>query len=340
MRKIKIIIWGIGRRTERYLKFAYFKTCDIIGFVDTYFPKTCYLSYSVYRPDELIEIIDDIDYLIISTQFFSEIYSKCLEMSIDRKKIILTDYVDESVMMQNMNVVRHISHQLYEDIRMRMLKFTSMNEKDDFDLIRLVGRGKYSTPDYTSDYYRYRTFEFVANEIIEHNVMGSVAELGVFRGTFASLINEKFADRTFYLFDTFTGFDENESESEKVRGHSNDEFVEVHKQTSLEIVLSHLPYKERCYIYKGFFPDIVTEEIRQLDFAFVSIDVDFEESIYEGIKFFYERLTQNGVIFIHDYNSQYLHGVKNAVERYERDFDLRLKKVPLADRAGTLVIIK
>lgn len=45
-------------------------------------------------------------------------------------------------------------------------------------------------------------------------------------------------------------------------------------------------------------------------------------------------------MFLHDYNSSFLGGVKKAVIRFEEDMGLKLKKVPIADRAGTLVIVK
>lgn len=45
-------------------------------------------------------------------------------------------------------------------------------------------------------------------------------------------------------------------------------------------------------------------------------------------------------MFIHDYNSHMLMGVKKAIQRFELDENISLKKVPLADWAGTLVIVK
>ena len=50
-----------------------------------------------------------------------------------------------------------------------------------------------------SDYYRYRTFEFVAEEIKAANIEGSVAEFGVFRGVFSALINKKMPDRKLFV---------------------------------------------------------------------------------------------------------------------------------------------
>lgn len=46
------------------------------------------------------------------------------------------------------------------------------------------------------------------------------------------------------------------------------------------------------------------------------------------------------MIFIHDYNTFFLEGVRAAVKRFEDASGKRLKKLPLADRAETLVILK
>lgn len=46
-----------------------------------------------------------------------------------------------------------------------------------------------------------------ASIIYSNNISGCVAEVGVFQGEFASVINKNFPDRKLYLFDTFEGFD-------------------------------------------------------------------------------------------------------------------------------------
>lgn len=50
--------------------------------------------------------------------------------------------------------------------------------------------------------------------------------------------------------------------------------------------MSNIPYRDKCHICKGLFLDTLTNEIRELEFCFVSIDVDFEDSILEGLRFF------------------------------------------------------
>lgn len=186
------------------------------------------------------------------------------------------------------------------------------------------------------DYVRYRTFELVANEIKRANISGEVAEAGVFRGEFAALINEIFSDKKIYLFDTFEGFESKEINKEIEAGYATIEWAENYKNTSVELVLSKMKNREKCIIKKGYFPE--TALGLEETFSFVSIDVDLEDAIYNGLVYFYPRLSQGGYLFIHDYNSP-LEGVKKAVERYENEFG-HLKKVPLCDISGTLVVVK
>lgn len=215
-----------------------------------------------------------------------------------------------------------------------------MNEKDKLDSRRIIGREGFDEKEYMADYFRYRTFEFMANELIDNKIAGKVAEVGVFRGTFAKLINEIFKDREFFLFDTFEGFNEEEIIGEMENGRCDEIFKERYKQTSEDIVLRKLKYSQKCTIFKGLFPDTVSEEVKKSEFAFVSLDVDLEESTYQGIQFFYPRLVSGGYLYIHDYNSSHLSGVKRAIERYEEDNHVLLKKIPLADQCGTLVVVK
>lgn len=67
---------------------------------------------------------------------------------------------------------------------------------------------------YELDYMRYRTFEMCAKELNKSAIIGAVAEFGVFKGDFATLINRSFPDRKLYLYDSFEGFKENELLSE------------------------------------------------------------------------------------------------------------------------------
>ena len=337
---LNILLWGAGVRTKNYLQFHYFEKCKILGIVDTFLQESEWMGYPIYKPEALPKLMQSVDYLIICNQFFMEIYRQCINLGIEKSKILLTDYVENFMIDQDWSIIKEISEKLFYTMQQRSLVLSMKNIKDEFDQEKIVGTGDFASFRYMKDYYRYRTFEFMANQIIENDVKGAVAELGVFQGVFAALINQKFADRDLYLFDTFEGFDAEENAKETAQGHSDEDFAYTFTQTSLDIVLQRMPHPEKCHVQKGLFPQTVTEEIAEQKFAFVSLDVDFEDSIYAGLDFFYPRLSPGGAIFLHDYNSLFLLGVKKAVERYEKDNNLKLQTVPLADQGGTLVILK
>lgn len=64
--------------------------------------------------------------------------------------------------------------------------------------------------------------------------------------------------------------------------------------TSVESVLSKMPYSNNCVICKGYFPDktIGLEEERYL---FVNIDVDLYKPILAGLEYFWPRMIPGGI---------------------------------------------
>lgn len=188
-----------------------------------------------------------------------------------------------------------------------------------------------------NDYVRIKSFELAVKEVRKRKISGEIAELGVFRGEFAQYMNLAFPDRKLYLFDTFDGFDAGEALKEVKEGNATDAFVEAYKQVSIGEVLQKMMYPDKVEVRQGYFP----ESLDGLEdrFAFVSVDVDFEDSVYEGLKYFYPRLAEGGYIFVHDYNSS-LAGVEKAVGKYEDEIGRMISKMPLCDANGTLVICK
>jgi O-methyltransferase len=101
------------------------------------------------------------------------------------------------------------------------------------------------------EYIRASSLELVANEIYDKNISGSVAELGVYRGDFARLINIAFPDRKLYLLDTFEGFDERDVKTEITNSFSTG--TQDFSKTSVELVLNKMKHKENCVIKKVIF---------------------------------------------------------------------------------------
>lgn len=337
---MKILIWGLGERTKNYIRRRFFSKCQIIGFIDVKPESDEYEGIKVYSLDNMNEIMEYADYIVICNQIYNGAIEICFDLGISKDKIVFTEGLEEMFFNQDTETISNISPMLAEEIKLHRFSLIGLNEKDIFDSESDIGKGKFAQPRYKKDYFRYRTFEFVANEIEAQNLPGDIAEFGVFRGSFAALINKKFPNRKMFLFDTFYGFDQDELKNEIELGRTDAEFGRFYAETSEDIVRQVLTYPEQVVFLKGLFPQSVNDQAANTKYCFVSIDVDFEKSIYQGLLFFYPRMCEGGYIFVHDYNSHNLVGVKNAVDRFEKEQHIKLKKVPLADRSGTLVIVK
>jgi O-methyltransferase len=184
------------------------------------------------------------------------------------------------------------------------------------------------------DYVRLSSLELVSREIYENNIQGNVAELGVYQGDFAKHINQIFPNKKLYLFDTFEGFSENDVRMEKSKGLYEPEYT--FKSTSVNTVLKKMKYKENIIICKGYFP----ETAKKIDdtFAFVNIDVDLSEPIYNGLCWFYPRLEKGGYIFVHDFNNKIWTGAKAGVKRFIKEYGVPC--FPLSDNGGSVVFMK
>ncbi len=160
--------------------------------------------------------------------------------------------------------------------------------------------------------------EKIAMILEDKAVSGAVAELGVYRGDFAKVINTVFPDRKLYLFDTFEGFPEEDMNYE-TENHLLLNTVGKLSNTSVEYVMSRMPHPERCVIRKGYFPETAAglEEER---YAFVNIDVDLYKPILAGLEYFWPRMAENGYIFVHDYFSFSYAGTKKAIEEFSERY--------------------
>ena len=188
----------------------------------------------------------------------------------------------------------------------------------------------------TRDSIRVCSLEAVAEEIRTHSIPGSVAELGVYQGQFAQYIQAAFPDRTLYLFDTFEGFSDKDKSVDVGGGFSS--ATEDFSDTTVDLVLENMPSPQSVVIRKGYFPETLLDSDREEKFAFVSIDTDLYKPMYEGLEFFYPRLSSGGYIFLHDFNNKDYPGARAAVTEYCRKHSVGY--FPLVDPCGTAVISK
>lgn len=336
----RIVLWGVGERTKYYLKLEYFTDCTIVGFVTTIKQIDLFEGYPVFSIDELLCIQEEVDYIVISNEFYETIIQEIEKREIIIEKIVITDNIPLEPYRTYYKRLKNVSMELFQLLEKTPYILVKRNESDIVDSKMIIGAGKYERSIYMQDYVRYRTFELCSYEISRLGLNGAVAELGVFRGHFSSVINEHFPDKKLYLFDTFEGFDENEANDELKKGRCDRRFLEEHKDTSIMCMLNNIPNRDNVIVCKGFFPDSVTIDAKNEEYVFVSIDVDFEESMLSGLRFFYPRMVRGGMIFVHDYNTFFLDGIKEAIMKYEEEIGEKLLGIPIADRAGTYIIVK
>lgn len=167
----------------------------------------------------------------------------------------------------------------------------------------------------------------------KRNIVGAVAEAGVYKGEYAKEINRCFPDRKLYLFDTFEGFVDSDILAEI---NSSDTCADYLKETSQELVLQKMLYRENCIVRKGYFPETAMEIDEQ--FAYVSLDMDLYKPTLEGLRYFYPRMTRGGIIAIHDFFSEAYPNIERAVYEYESEIGSNLKLTPVGDDISISII--
>ena len=183
---------------------------------------------------------------------------------------------------------------------------------------------------------RAATMRLLAEQIREESIPGDVAELGVFRGDFAALINAAFPDRKLHLFDSFEGFSEDDVALEKELALSRAKAGDF-ADTSVGLVREKLPYPDRVEFYKGYFPGTF-QPCENKTFAFVSIDADLYAPTAAALPLFFDRLSTGGVLLIHDVNSTQFGGAGKAVREFCKERSIF--PMPVCDLHGSAVLRK
>ena len=331
----KILIWGTGQLSWHTLNNIDEK--NIIGFIDSYKKDNIFANKPVYYPKDILGL--DYDAILVSLLKTHEVKDTCAKLGIDNSRII---YVYGNVQKIDMNKDYTFVYEICGNTFGRMIenRYHLVREIDE-SIDAYNSNENYSIyfkedDMHNTDYIRIKQLELLSQQIHKNGIYGDVAELGVFRGDFAKYINYYFQDRKIYLFDTFSGFDEKELFKE-MKGAMLMAGRTIFQKTGEEIVMDKMVKPEQCIIKKGFFPD--TAKNFENNFSFVSLDCDFEESLYQGLLYFYPRLSEGGYIMLHDYNN-FLTCAKKSIKRYENEIGRILPKVPICDNQGTLIITK
>lgn len=329
----KVYVWGTGIILSRILDYR-IKLNDIEAFIDNNPNKVEYLGKKVISPYCLQR---DYDAIIVASMHTGETIKQCSELHFDMNKILfLYNNIVTKDVNQNYKLAEEILGREYADIVRN--RYHLVRDISRYETVKIIDKDLYNVSLYKEDYVRVKTLELIAEEIRENEIYGAVAELGVYKGEFSRCINILFPDRKLYLFDTFDGFGKKEADYERKNGSCNEVFIDAFKNVNVNSIFKKMKYPENIEVKEGFFP--ATAEGLDEKFAFVSLDVDFEESTLNGINYFYPRLSEGGYLFIHDYNYGYFDCIRKALRRYENENDIKLRKVPVCDAIGTVVIVK
>jgi len=170
--------------------------------------------------------------------------------------------------------------------------------------------------------------------ILEKKIEGDFVEVGVYRGSTARLIHKYAPERKLHLFDTFDGFPE---QSIHADGEKANNIVtnKLFRDTTLEAVKKRISSaNNNVHFYQGYFPETVPENFGDKQFALVHLDADLYQPTFDGLEFFYPRLSRGGLLLIHDYNGWI--GARKAVD----DFFAEKPEIPIPmpDKSGSVLV--
>lgn len=151
---------------------------------------------------------------------------------------------------------------------------------------------------------------------------GDFVELGCYEGDtsllLAELLKKHNSDKKLWLYDSFEGLPQKQEEDASEAGKN---FVEG------ALFVSKREVKQRFLranlklpiIKKAWFCELDREKDLPEKIAFAFLDGDLYQSIKDSFIKIDGKLSQNGIIMVHDYNNAELPGVTKAVDEYLQD---------------------
>ncbi|MHC4692689.1 MAG: TylF/MycF/NovP-related O-methyltransferase [Planctomycetota bacterium] len=161
------------------------------------------------------------------------------------------------------------------------------------------------------------TLYYLAKSIRE--VDGDTAECGVYRGSGSYLIlkaNEG-TSKLHHAFDSFEGLSEPDS-MDKVKFERTFSWSKHDLSAPEDVVTSNLKDFDNLRFYKGWIPERF-DEVKDTKFSFVHIDVDLYKPTLDSMEFFYDRMSQGGIIVCDDYGQETCPGARKALDDFIQD---------------------
>ena len=150
-------------------------------------------------------------------------------------------------------------------------------------------------------------------------VPGDFVEFGCYKGDTSLLLAELLVEnhveksvKKLWIYDSFEGLPEKRVEDRSVLGVAfrAGELGVTKREVKGRFLRAGLPVP---VIRKKWFADLNEEDVPER-IAFAFLDGDFYESIRDSLKLVVPRISEGGVIVVHDYTNPALPGVKKAVD--------------------------
>jgi hypothetical protein len=233
------------------------------------------------------------------------------------------DYVVIAVCARhNLHIIRSIRRQCLE-----------MKIPDDKIILMGDERQESLPPKYPRISFLYNYAEYANNK----NLLGSVAECGVWMGDYAAHINNAFPNRAFHLFDTFDAVPECdlEHEPQDVIDEKKSENTKYRNSRPSEVTLLKCRFRDKLAFHEGYVPETLSA-VEGEQFVYVHLDMDIYAPTKSGLEFFAPRMVNGGVIAVHDYYGYYS-GVKKAVGEF-LDSNKNVKLSPIGDNSSVVLL--
>lgn len=179
----------------------------------------------------------------------------------------------------------------------------------------------------------------VTRYIVQSNIPGSCVECGVWRGgsmmaVAHTLIESGAADRSLYLYDTYSGMVEpSEADVDHTGKVARDKYQQVCRDdggsewciASREEVQHNLASTgydmSRVHLIEGRVEETIPENAPE-QIAILRLDTDWYESTRHELEHLYPRLSPGGVLIVDDYG--HWQGQRKAVDEYIEQNNLKL----------------
>ena len=170
--------------------------------------------------------------------------------------------------------------------------------------------------------YKGDTSLLLAELLVENHVEKSAEKLGKNGGKEVEKGDSGNERKKLWIYDSFEGLPEKSAADDSVLGvdFRGGELFVTKREVKERFLRAGLPVP---VIKKGWFSELHDEDMPER-IAFAFLDGDFYESIKDSLRLVESRMSEGGIIVMHDYTNPALPGVKRAVDEWGNPRKTRL----------------